>query len=48
MIIDIQAHLLTKEIVELPGTKDLYEPYRAIFQTEVRPVSIEQMIAESD
>ena len=48
MIIDIHAHLLTKEVLELPGTKELYQPYEAIFHREVKPISLEQMIEGMD
>ncbi len=48
MIIDIHAHPLTKEVLELPGTKELYQPYEAIFHREVKPISLEQMIEGMD
>lgn len=48
MIIDIHAHPLTREVLELPGTKELYQPYEAIFHREVKPISLEQMIEGMD
>lgn len=47
MIIDIHAHLMTKEVTDLPGTGTMWEPYRAIFHKEW-PISLEQMIKEMD
>lgn len=48
MIIDIHAHPLTREVLELPGTKELYQPYEAIFHKEVKPISLEQMLEGMD
>jgi len=48
MIIDIHAHPLTKEVLELPGTKELFQPYEAIFHRKVEPISLEQMIEGMD
>jgi len=48
MIIDIHAHPLTKEVLELPGTKELFQPYEAVFHRETKPISLEQMIEGMD
>ena len=48
MIIDIHAHPLTKEVLELPGAKTLFKPYEAIFHSELKPISLEQMIEGMD
>ena len=48
MIIDIHAHPLTKEVLELPGAKTLFMPYEAIFHSELKPISLEEMIEGMD
>ncbi len=48
MIIDIHAHLLTKEVLELPGTRELFQPYEAIFHRPVKAISLEQMLEGMD
>jgi len=48
MIIDIHAHPLTKEVLELPGTKELFQPYETVFHRETKPISLEQMIEGMD
>ena len=48
MIIDVHAHPITKEILELPGSKELFKPYEAIFHRETKPISLEQMIEGMD
>jgi len=48
MIIDIHAHLCTKEVLDLPGSKELFRPYETIFHREFKPISLEQMIEDMD
>ncbi len=48
MIIDIHAHPLTREVLELPGSKALFAPYETVFNREMKAVSLEQMIEGMD
>lgn len=49
MIIDIHAHPLTKEVLELPGAMALFRPYETMFpKFELKPISLEQMLEGMD